>query len=226
MLRWAALQHGWLVFRYAPQAAGSGIPHVEHELKVGWSGNTVSLVIVKFFGGILSIGGGFALGREGPTIQIGGGIGQPHRTRLRPKFRRMSSFACSWRRSGSRYSVQRTHRRLRLCSGGTCRHLRRSYYDRHLRCVSFGDLCFTRFSRSIARLSRAHVWLSEFRCSSSRHSPGNLHRPPGGSLQSRHSYHSKIEFAIYEIRRWPEGRLDWRAHCCYRLVRTSLGRCR
>jgi chloride channel protein, CIC family len=64
-----------LVFRYAPQAAGSGIPHVEHELKVGWSGNTVSIVIVKFFGGILAMGGGFALGREGPTIQIGGGIG-------------------------------------------------------------------------------------------------------------------------------------------------------
>ena len=66
----------WLVFRFAPQAAGSGIPHVEHELKVGWSGNALSTVIVKFVGGVLAIGGGFALGREGPTVQIGGGIGQ------------------------------------------------------------------------------------------------------------------------------------------------------
>jgi chloride channel protein, CIC family len=67
-----------LVFRFAPQAAGSGIPQVEHELKVGWSGNTlstVSTVIAKFVGGVLAIGGGFALGREGPTVQIGGGIG-------------------------------------------------------------------------------------------------------------------------------------------------------
>lgn len=66
----------WLVSRFAPQAAGSGIPRVEHELKVGWSGKTVSTVIVKFVGGVLAIGGGFALGREGPTVQIGGGIGQ------------------------------------------------------------------------------------------------------------------------------------------------------
>jgi chloride channel protein, CIC family len=66
----------WLVFRFAPQAMGSGIPRVERELKVGWSGNTLSTVIVKFIGGVLAIGGGFALGREGPTVQIGGGIGQ------------------------------------------------------------------------------------------------------------------------------------------------------
>lgn len=66
----------WLVFRFAPQATGSGIPSVEHELKVGWSGNTLSTIIVKFVAGVLAIGGGFALGREGPTVQIGGGIGQ------------------------------------------------------------------------------------------------------------------------------------------------------
>jgi chloride channel protein, CIC family len=65
----------WLVFYFAPQSSGSGIPHVEHELKVGWSGNPVSIVIVKFIGGILAIGGGLALGREGPTIQMGAGIG-------------------------------------------------------------------------------------------------------------------------------------------------------
>lgn len=66
----------WLVFRFAPRAMGSGIPCVEHELKVGSTGNTLSTVIVKFVGGVVAIGGGFALGREGPTVQIGGGIGQ------------------------------------------------------------------------------------------------------------------------------------------------------
>jgi len=65
----------WLVFRFAPQASGSGIPHVEHQLKVGWSGHPVSIIIVKFIGGVLAIGSGLALGREGPTVQIGGAIG-------------------------------------------------------------------------------------------------------------------------------------------------------
>ena len=65
----------WLVFRFAPEASGSGIPHVEHQLKVGWSGNPVAIVIVKFVGGVLAIGSGLALGREGPTVQIAGGIG-------------------------------------------------------------------------------------------------------------------------------------------------------
>jgi len=66
----------WLVSRFAPEASGSGIPHVEHQLRVGWSGNPLSMVIVKFFGGLLAIGGGLALGREGPTVQMGSGIGR------------------------------------------------------------------------------------------------------------------------------------------------------
>ncbi|HXW63072.1 MAG TPA: ClC family H(+)/Cl(-) exchange transporter [Candidatus Acidoferrales bacterium] len=65
----------WLVFRFAPQSVGSGIPQIERELRVGSSGNPLSTVIVKFIGGILSIGGGLALGREGPTVQMGGCIG-------------------------------------------------------------------------------------------------------------------------------------------------------
>jgi len=65
----------WLVFRFAPQSSGSGIPNVEHQLKIGWSGNPASNVIVKFVGGILAIGGGLVLGREGPTVQMGAGIG-------------------------------------------------------------------------------------------------------------------------------------------------------
>jgi len=65
-----------LVLSFSPESAGSGIPHVERALKVGWSGNPLSNVIVKFIGGVLAIGGGFALGREGPTVQIGAGIGE------------------------------------------------------------------------------------------------------------------------------------------------------
>lgn len=65
----------WLVRRFAPDTSGSGIPHVESQLKVGFSGNPIAIVVVKFVGGLLAIGSGLALGREGPTVQIGAGVG-------------------------------------------------------------------------------------------------------------------------------------------------------
>lgn len=61
--------------RYAPEAAGSGIPHLEAVLhryrKLNWK----RVLPVKFFGGVIAIGSGLALGREGPTVQMGGSIG-------------------------------------------------------------------------------------------------------------------------------------------------------
>ena len=65
----------WLVRRFAPDAGGSGIPQLkgfvmgEHSLE--WR----RLIPVKFLAGVAGIGGGLALGREGPTIQMGGGTG-------------------------------------------------------------------------------------------------------------------------------------------------------
>ena len=61
--------------RFAPEASGSGIPHLEAVLhryrKLNWK----RVLPVKFFGGIIAIGSGLALGREGPTVQMGGSIG-------------------------------------------------------------------------------------------------------------------------------------------------------
>lgn len=65
----------WMVKRFSPESSGSGIPYVEMQLREHWMGSHVPIVIVKFIGGLLAIGGGLALGREGPTIQIGGGVG-------------------------------------------------------------------------------------------------------------------------------------------------------
>lgn len=63
------------VRRYAPETSGSGIPHLEAVLhrfrKLDWK----RILPVKFAGGILAIGSGLALGREGPTVQMGGAIG-------------------------------------------------------------------------------------------------------------------------------------------------------
>src|SRR3954468_5126184 len=65
----------WLVRRFAPEAAGSGIPHLK------WVGlarrmfDWRRLLPIKFLAGVVGIGGGLALGREGPTIQMGGGTG-------------------------------------------------------------------------------------------------------------------------------------------------------
>lgn len=60
----------------APEAAGSGIPHVEAVLNRFRTMRWKSLLLVKFIGGVLAIGSGLALGREGPTVQIGGTVGE------------------------------------------------------------------------------------------------------------------------------------------------------
>ncbi len=65
----------WLVRRFSPYAAGSGIPHVESVAKGELPPAPFSLIPVKFFGGLLAIGGGLALGREGPSVQMGADIG-------------------------------------------------------------------------------------------------------------------------------------------------------
>jgi CIC family chloride channel protein len=63
-----------LVRRYSPQAHGSGIPHVEAVLRGELPPAPFLLVPVKFLGGLLAIGAGLALGREGPSVQMGGSL--------------------------------------------------------------------------------------------------------------------------------------------------------
>jgi CIC family chloride channel protein len=65
----------WLVARFAPETAGSGIPHVERELRAGSLSKPHFIISVKFLGGLLAIGGGLVLGREGPSVQMGSEIG-------------------------------------------------------------------------------------------------------------------------------------------------------
>ena len=65
----------WLVVRFAPTAEGSGIQRVEAVFSGQVKPAPPAIVPVKFFGGLFSMGSGLALGREGPTVQMGASLG-------------------------------------------------------------------------------------------------------------------------------------------------------
>ena len=64
-----------LVRRISPQAAGSGIPHVEAILNGQLPQAPFRVIPVKFIGGALAIGAGLALGREGPSVHMAATLG-------------------------------------------------------------------------------------------------------------------------------------------------------
>jgi CIC family chloride channel protein len=62
------------LLRIAPAAAGSGIPQVKLAFWKEFGHSPRRISVIKFFAGVISIGGGQSLGREGPTVQIGSNL--------------------------------------------------------------------------------------------------------------------------------------------------------
>jgi chloride channel protein, CIC family len=69
-----ALTMGYLLYKYFPDARGSGVPQTKAALYA--RGGIISLrtVIGKFFCTSATLASGIPLGREGPAVQVGGGI--------------------------------------------------------------------------------------------------------------------------------------------------------
>uniref|UniRef100_B8HXI4 Chloride channel core n=1 Tax=Cyanothece sp. (strain PCC 7425 / ATCC 29141) TaxID=395961 RepID=B8HXI4_CYAP4 len=69
-----ALLSGALVLREAPEAAGSGMSQVKAVLARVPMPLNLRIALVKLISAVLALGSGLALGREGPTVQVGAAL--------------------------------------------------------------------------------------------------------------------------------------------------------
>jgi len=70
-----SLAMGFLLYRYFPNARGSGVPQTKAALFAGDGFISLRTVLGKFFCTATTLASGIPLGREGPSVQVGAGIG-------------------------------------------------------------------------------------------------------------------------------------------------------
>jgi len=69
-----SLGMGYLLFRFFPDARGSGVPQTKAALYARGGRITLRTVLGKFFCTSVTLASGLPLGREGPAVQVGAGI--------------------------------------------------------------------------------------------------------------------------------------------------------
>src|SRR5499427_151360 len=69
-----SLAMGYLLYRYFPDARGSGVPQTKAALYAREGNISLTTVIGKFFCTSATLASGIPLGREGPAVQVGAGI--------------------------------------------------------------------------------------------------------------------------------------------------------
>src|SRR5438046_5979013 len=65
---------GYLLYRFVPDARGSGVPQTKAALYARGGHISLGTVIGKFFCTSATLASGIPLGREGPAVQVGAGI--------------------------------------------------------------------------------------------------------------------------------------------------------
>jgi CIC family chloride channel protein len=65
----------WMVETFAPEARGHGVPEVMDAIYYKRGRIRMAVIFIKSLASALSIGSGASVGREGPIIQVGSGIG-------------------------------------------------------------------------------------------------------------------------------------------------------
>ena len=70
----SSLLVGWLLNSYCVDAAGSGIPQLKLAFWKDFGEVPLRVAWVKFLAGVLSVGGGSSMGREGPSVQLAGAV--------------------------------------------------------------------------------------------------------------------------------------------------------
>ena len=70
-----SLAIGYLLYRFFPNARGSGVPQTKAAMFARGGRITLRTVLGKFFCTSVTLASGIPLGREGPSVQVGAGIG-------------------------------------------------------------------------------------------------------------------------------------------------------
>ncbi len=89
----------YYIVKKEPMASGSGIPQIKGILLGKMHMNWFSVLFYKFVGGVIAIGSGLSLGREGPSVQLGAALAQGisrsrRRSRMEERFL-LTSGACA-----------------------------------------------------------------------------------------------------------------------------------